>query len=77
MEALVTCRCRHSIILHEGSGCAAPRCSCSLTGHTVLDSEIERLKVERRLSRPDGAPAPDCAKVKSGRRNEGHREWAK
>ncbi len=46
MEALVHCRCTHSIAAHEDGGCSAPRCGCRESRYKVIDAEINRLKIE-------------------------------
>jgi hypothetical protein len=46
MEALVTCRCRHTIVAHENGRCASPGCGCRESRYAVLDAEIDRLKSE-------------------------------
>jgi hypothetical protein len=63
MEALVTCRCTHSILVHEDGGCATPRCRCERTRYSVLDDEIDRLRVEHR---PGAAPGKAGGFVQAG-----------
>jgi uncharacterized small protein (DUF1192 family) len=46
MEALVVCRCRHTIAAHENGRCAMPGCSCRNSRYGILDDEIDRLKIE-------------------------------
>jgi hypothetical protein len=46
MEALVSCRCTHSIAAHENGGCSVPRCGCPESRYRVIDAEINRLKIE-------------------------------
>jgi hypothetical protein len=46
MEALVFCRCLHSIVAHENGGCAEARCECRQSRYSVIDQELDRLKKE-------------------------------
>jgi hypothetical protein len=46
MEALVFCRCTHSMVAHEDGGCAEPHCDCRKSRYRVIDEEIDSLKDE-------------------------------
>jgi len=46
MEALVTCRCRHTILAHETGRCSAPGCDCRNSRYGILDDEIDGLKTQ-------------------------------
>jgi len=59
MDSLITCRCKHSVVVHAGGGCGDYRCACPLSKEQILETELyearrEHLEMYRQYAEPAG-----------------------